>query len=126
MEPIINPMHIYFIEALGSIRFIARLAIVVLAAVLIILFISWMCNVGYGFSDNKAKSTMQMLKKVAVATLITSFIWMVFPSTKTAYTMLAMNYITQDNVDLAGDSAKEVVDYVFEKVKEITTNDEEQ
>ena len=36
--------------------------------------------------------------------------------------MFTLNYVTEDNIKMVGDSAQDVVDYIFDKVEEITDN----
>jgi hypothetical protein len=41
------------------------------------------------------------------------------PSEKTMYAMLAASYITEENIDKAGNTVTDMVDYIFDKVDEL-------
>ena len=70
-------------------------------------------------------------KKLERITIVASIIAVIslsicafMPSKETCYQMIAAHYMTYENVDAVGGQAKEVVDYIFDKVDEVT-NDEQ-
>lgn len=62
------------------------------------------------------------MKKVAVCFAIVIMLLTLLPSRETMYTMFTLHYVTEDNIKMVGDSAQDVVDYIFNKVEEITGN----
>jgi hypothetical protein len=64
-----------------------------------------------GFSKGVKKSLIVFIASALFIVLI--------PSKETMYTMLVNQYITVDNIKTAGNTAKEIVDYIFDKVEGI-------
>ena len=62
------------------------------------------------------------MKKVAVFFAIVIILLTLLPSRETMYTMFTLHYVTEANIKMVGDSAQDVVDYIFNKVEEITDN----
>ena len=71
--------------------------------------------------SKKYKRAKNATITIAVLVLLTAFL---IPSKQTCYQMVAAHYMTYENVDALGGQAKEVVDYIFDKVDEVT-NDEQ-
>lgn len=125
--PIISPWLIYLINASLGIR----ISLIFIGSLLLVLAWSLYTNSDTTFvwSDSykdqelskKYKRTKNVAIAIAVLVLMTSFL---IPSKQTCYQMLAAHYMTYENVDALGEQAKDVVDYIFDKVDEVT-NDEQ-
>lgn len=72
-------------------------------------------------ADAKKLERIAIVASVVAVVLLTICAFM--PSKETCYQMIAAHYLTYENVDAVGGQAKEVVDYIFDKVDEVT-NDE--
>ena len=76
---------------------------------------------------HKREADAKKLKRIAVVALVVAALSLAvgafMPSKETCYQMIAAHYLTYENVDAVGGQAKEVVDYIFDKVDEVT-NDE--
>jgi len=117
MEPIINPMLIYMITTVDS---LGKLAWAVFAIVAFALFIASLLFLTDDYSnDDKKKKMFINIKKCAKILIVISVVAVITPSASTSYKMLAASYVTTDNVNAAGQGAKEIIDYIFEKVDEM-------
>lgn len=59
----------------------------------------------------------------AVVAVISLVVTCLVPTKETCYQMIAAHYLTYENVDAVGGQAKEVVDYIFDKVDEVTEDE---
>lgn len=125
--PIISPWLIYLINASLGIR----ISLIFIGSLLLVLawFLYTNSDTTFVWSDSykdqelskKYKRTKNVAIAIAVLVLLTAFL---IPSKQTCYQMLAAHYMTYENVDALGEQAKDVVDYIFDKVDEVT-NDEQ-
>ena len=149
MEPIINPWIVYVINMFNNVYPVLLIMIVALAIVLIVYMAYFMavkddmieyedrykksqlCN--YKFTEEafnkylekynlKINNCVKIMKKIAVFFVIVIVLLILLPSRETMYTMFTLHYVTEDNIKMVGDSAQDVVDYIFDKVEEITDN----
>lgn len=58
-------------------------------------------------------------KRVLILFMIFAVITALIPSKQTMYTMLVTDQLTYENIDKLGDSAKDSVDYIFDKIEEV-------
>lgn len=76
---------------------------------------------------HKREADAKKLERIAIVASIVAVVSLAIcafmPSKETCYQMIAAHYLTYENVDAVGGQAKEVVDYIFDKVDEVT-NDE--
>ena len=149
MEPIINPWIVYVINMFDNVYPVLLIMIVALAIALIVYMAYFMavkddmieyedrykkpqlCN--YKFTEEafnkdlekynlKINNCVKIMKKIAVFFAIVIVLLILLPSRETMYTMFTLHYVTEDNIKMVGDSAQDVVDYIFDKVEEITDN----
>lgn len=149
MEPIINPWIIYVINLIDNFGPVIWIVFLGLAIVFVI-YVIYLINVKENIStyeskyklncelDNKSminelkhqlekycsqeKYCIKIMKKVAVCFAIVIMLLTLLPSRETMYAMFTLHYVTEDNIKMVGDSAQDVVDYIFNKVEEITDN----
>ena len=149
MEPIINPWIVYLINMFDNVYLVLLIMIVALAMALIVYMAYFMavkddmieyedrhkesqlCN--YKFTEEafnkylekynlKINNCVKIMKKIVVSLAIVIVLLILIPSQETMYTMFTLHYVTEDNIKMVGDSAQDVVDYIFNKVEEITDN----
>lgn len=115
--PIISPWLIYLINATFVIKMIIMFAGVALAGAAFWFYVQ-QDLVSYG---DKKKEQSYRRKKIAstVASVIFLALAFLIPSKETCYQMLVAHYVTYENADIFGDQAKELVDYVLDRVDEI-------
>lgn len=149
MEPIINPWIIYAINLVDNVALVIWFMFWVFAIVFVICFVYLMnvkdniINYEYRYKDAqldndkltenvskrylekynlKEKTCIKTMKKIAVSFAIVIVLLVFIPSRETMYTMFTLHYVTEDNIKMVGDSAQDVVDYIFDKVEELTDN----
>lgn len=126
--PIISPWLIYLINASPGIR----ISLIFIGSLLLVLawFLYTNSDTNFVWSDSykdqelskKYKRAKNVTIAIAVLVLLTTFL---IPSKQTCYQMLAAHYMTYENVDALGEQAKDVVDYIFDKVDEVSSGEKE-
>jgi len=126
MEPIISPWSIYFADVLPSLGSIGLAVGIIASAAFLVLIIIWGIMSFDSPLDEKDNKTFQkMLFKICLPILLVGYlIFVLMPSKKTIYTMMVVNQITPHNIEILGDSAKDVVDYITDEIKELTKEEE--
>ena len=146
-EPIISPWLIYLANVPQTLTF--ALVVIVFACVVIVVaavIFRYMAkdeaktlkdrDYRYAYQEvekemvaeaNKREADAKKLERIAIIASIVAVVSLAIcafmPSKETCYQMIAAHYMTYENVDAVGGQAKEVVDYIFDKVDEVT-NDE--
>jgi hypothetical protein len=117
-EPIINAHVFYWIDALSELGDIVAIVTLISCIFGLVMFIISTFNLFY---DDDATSTMvwKGVKTMLTVTVISAVVSALIPSKKTMYTMWVGNYITPQNIEMVGESAVDIVDYIFEKVDEL-------
>lgn len=113
MKPIINPWIVYLAEKCEVIQtlflIIGVLSVVALAV--------W--TMGYLGGDTEIKPFRWFI----VLTIFCIVAGVLTPKKDTVLTMATLNYVTEDNVKALGNTAGDVIDYVIDKIEEITDKD---
>ena len=82
----------------------------------------------YGKLADIEERTYKRAKRIgvicAVVAVISLVVTCLVPTKETCYQMIAAHYLTYENVAAVGGQAKEVVDYIFDKVDEVTEEGE--
>ena len=126
---IINPWIIYLISLCNNLKFISIIAICITVVAVVLIGIAWAFDEDDCCDEEDAKAIRQYYMKwikipaiVLICSLVFSF---VLPTEKTCYTMLVSSQLTEETIPNVGDNAKEVVDYIFEKIQEVQSTDQE-
>lgn len=124
MEPIVNPLWFYLINTFDGLRnffFVTGgIGAVVIAIIAIAELMVWGDSGGYNEKEvNSFKNRIKKYKSVFILSLAFIFIGVLLPNEKTCYEMIAAQIITPDNLNVAGDAAKSVVDYVVQSAEAI-------
>lgn len=128
--PIINPMWIWAIHTLTSIDFwIGLITKVLIIATIhgIVVFAIWsFLEIEYWTdADDKAfKTGCNIIKKTLIWLGILLIVESAIPSEKTMYTMMATNYVTEENINITGETVTDAIDYIFEKVDMLLEDNE--
>ena len=127
MKPIISPWSIYFADVLPSLGHIS-LTIAIIASVsfgLVALFwgiVSFDCPL----DKEETEGFRKIMFKICLPIMLVGYlIFVLTPSKKTIYTMMVVKQITPHNIEILGDSAKDVVDYITDEIKELTKEEKE-
>lgn len=126
MEPIISPWSIYFADVLPSLGHISlALAIVVTAAFIVLLILWGVMSTEYDFTKETNALYHKLVFKLCLPIMLVGYlVFILTPSKKTIYTMMVVNQITPHNIEILGDGAKDVVDYITDEIKELTKEEE--
>lgn len=123
-EPIISPWIFYLINVFVNLQG-AMMIIIIFSGIGIIAFgvftIIAACNDDEDEDEEEEIFHMflKWLKRSTIIFLISLTILLLIPSKETMYTMLVADQVTYENVDALGDSAKDTVDYIFDKIEEV-------
>lgn len=115
MKPIISPWLFYFadicstISTLFIVLFVISLGLVAFAGCL-----TYDC-----FDNDEHAKAIKFLKISILCAVITGLIGVFCPKSETVYKMIIASQITEDNLNKGKESAKELVDYIIEKVDEM-------
>lgn len=130
--PIINPWVIYLINVCDNLKSLFATIIFVAIVVAILLGVYWvfMKYDGDMYYDEEDVRDMQGkavkgFKIAIIALACSSILVTALPNEKTCYTMLVTSQLTEENIHNVGNNAKEVVDYIFEKIQEVQSTDQE-
>lgn len=112
MKPIISPWFIYLAEKSEAIG-IAFMIVGIFAASA---FVIWYCiSLFEGYKPEEIK----IPKFVSVFAIVGILIGTILPSEKTVLTMMTVQQLTPDNIELAGNTIETTVDYIVDKIEEI-------
>ena len=125
--PIINPWVIYLINLCDNLKTLSIISISVVAVIIIGLHWAFDENDCCDEEDVKVirQYYMEWIKIPAIVLICSLVCSIVLPTKKTCYTMLVTSQLTEENIHNVGDNAKEIVDYIFEKIQEVQSTDEE-
>lgn len=126
MKPIINPLWVYFIDVLSSLKPIL-ITLLILSGCLLVVFVIWYVLTCGGEYSNE-EYLMQPFKKSAKVCLIISIISMigivVIPTKETMYTMMALEQVTPDNISAIGKTGENIIDYITDKIDQVVNGEE--
>lgn len=101
--PIINPMYLYLIEVLHNLDMINNIILIVLAAVVFVVGMS------YIFEEHTREELNQHKGKIIalfVAFVVSGMIAVLVPTKDAMYKMLIASYVTTDNVQMVNEAIK--------------------
>lgn len=106
-EPIINPWIFYIADVCQGLNIILFIAIPCIIATAVVAF----CSDEYG-----------VLKRVIVALIAVSLIFILVPGRDTIYKMAIVQQLTPSNIQKAGDSIDAVIDRTIDKIQKLQMN----
>lgn len=115
MEPIINPIWFYVIFVFNSINFFASLLFLVGCVATIVIGLI----VLFGIDESEKPLLRIVLKKILIGLVVSVLISTFVPDKTTIEKMIVAKNITPNNIELFGDTVKDGVDYVFEKINSL-------
>jgi hypothetical protein len=127
--PIINPWVIYLINLCDNLKTLSIISICITVVAVIIIGLHWAFDENDCCDEEDVKVIrqyyMEWIKIPAIVLICSLVCSIVLPTKKTCYTMLVTSQLTEENIHNVGDNAKEIVDYIFEKIQEVQSTDEE-
>ena len=122
MEPIINPWFFYLVNLLDRALVVA--IIVLIMSVIGTVFTFFVLTDESCFDEEDTKIMKKWNKVSVIALLISTFMLIAIPSKETVYEMVVASYITENNIEAAKDSAKDLIDYIVDKCDEANDKDD--
>ena len=129
MKPIINPWIMYVIGLVNNISFVFIVviffllsAIIIVAAIGFVKFVENYDNFDEFLEDNH--TAVKWFKKGCISLIIAGIVIILIPSEKTLYSMVVLENVTPNNIEIAGNTGKDVIDYLFDKIDQM--NDEKE
>lgn len=126
---IINPLWFYFIDFLTNLKSLCSaffgwfILFAIIGYICYGIFSVIICDCKEGSVDYNQmsvihKASHKIGKICLIACIVTGIFNLAIPSQDTMYTMLVANFVTYENVEIATESIKDGVDYIFEKLNE--------
>ena len=113
--PILNPIWFYLIELFERFG---------IAFVIIGIFALIGSGIAIFICAAESEVIPKYIKKIVIIGAITLAIGGFIPSKETCYKMIVTSYITPANIESAKGEATDLIDYIIEKVDELTDNEE--
>lgn len=122
MEPVISPWMLYWVSVLCNINYVLNI-IIWLSMMSIILvgavhFVDYM-NHRNGDEEAILPNWFKYLKTCLVIACVSSLLCIFIPDKQTMISMIAVSYITPDNISVTTDYVVELVQRISEAVKEV-------
>ena len=115
MTPIVSPLMIYFIGALGKIEGTLAFTGVVVFFALVFLSAAWFLE--------KDEKLLKKAKLSLILLLIISFIFTIIPDKKTIITMIVAKNVTYERAEKVAEKSQEYVKYLIEYLEKNTEKD---
>ena len=112
MEPIINPFWFYGIYVFNNVNFFASLLVLVGIIVELGVILTMWINA----EEAEIPKYKRFSKKVLICLLISGLLSVLVPDKTTIEKIVIAKNITPNNIELFGDTVKDSIDYVFEKI----------
>ena len=107
MKPIINPWWIYLAEKSEMIG----MGLITIGIISLVIFFIWLL-----FNEGGSIP----LKWILFLGLVTLLFGAILPSQKTVLTMMTVQQLTPNNIEIVGDTLEDTIDYIIEKIEDIT------
>ena len=125
MEPIISPFFFYFINLVDNVWGVSIAASVVSGVVICVLLVCCVCesdsecdSFNNIYNERYKKITRRSILICVVSVAICLFV----PSKETMIEMAIAKNVTAQNIELAKDSIKGVIDYTIESVEKLRSD----
>lgn len=124
MSPIINPLWFYLIGISSGIQVLLGVVAGCLAiGAAIAVIIGAVEYNDYGHESNL--KVVKVGKRYLIIGLIIGLFAVLVPSKETCYQMIAATIVTPNNIEVVGETATDIVDYIIKSVDEILEKEEE-
>lgn len=125
MEPIISPFFFYFINLVDNVWGVSIAAAIVSGVAVCILLVCCACETDNDcepFSDVYNNHYKKITRRSILVCAISVAICLFVPSKETMIEMAIAKNVTTQNIELAKDSIKGVIDYTIESVEKLRSN----
>lgn len=114
MKPIISPWIVYLAHLFSGINALFN---VLLWGSVIVLFVGFVSE--FELFEFVTDEIDKFVKILIIIISISSIGLIAIPDKETVYTMIVLDQLTEDNINLIGETGKDVIDYVTDKVEVI-------
>lgn len=121
----INPVWFYLIGVVDDLKGVGIVVCVISVFIGLISIFPIAMNydvLDFKHLDDGNKLLIKVFKACAITIVITGILAVFTPSSETCEKMLISSVVTHENVESTKEDAKEFVDYLFEKIEELETN----
>lgn len=128
MEPIINPIWIYITNIVEELKYAIGIAaglVITIAVICTVMLIAGLLCVDDTESNNCILFYKKWSKKLFIIGSILCIVCGSIPSRNTVYKMIVVSQITPDNIEMVGNDVIDVIDYITDKIEEITGEDDD-
>ena len=121
MKPIINPLWFYLINVADNLIDVlwtlGGTIIVISGAIMVMYFL--------GVFESDFKEYLKRAKKFFILGILMTILGGFIPTKTTCYQMMTASMITPNNLEIAGETATNVVDYIVDSVDKLIEDNEE-
>lgn len=117
MEPIISPWILYWISAAGGLKIAFEFGIPFTIFAVGFVYCAARLIIADTFDHDMEKELPKVFKIATVFVVVIAICLIVnifIPTQETLYGMLALNYITPDNIELGVEGVKSIIEYIME------------
>lgn len=132
MKPIINPWIMYIIGLIYNINIVFSIIFIVLLSIFILILFGIIVTFVDNYTIDEIDSFLddyhdfiKWFKRGCVALVITGTVLILMPSEKTLYSMVVLDNVTPNNIETIGNTGKDVVDYIFDKIDQMNEEENE-
>ncbi len=122
MDPIISPWLIWLIQTCGALKFVLVVACIILGIALTIVagLSAW-----EDFDDDERVKAKKCRNRLIIIIIPITILAITVPDSPTAKMMLASSYVTEENISKTSETAKEAIDYIFDKIEKLSSEKED-
>lgn len=122
MDPIISPWLIWLVQTCGVLKFVLVAACIIFGIALAI-FIG--LSIMEDLDDDEKVKVKKCRNRYAIIIIPIMILAIAVPDSPTAKMMLISSYVTEENISKTSETAKEAIDYIFDKIEKLSSEKEE-
>ena len=121
--PIVNPWFFYWISFVDKVQIFFIVGIVISAILGLVTAILWACDIGCYDNEVLNKRFLPLLKKAVFWLFVSSFLTIITPNKPTLIEMAVAKNVTPATIEAGKDAIKSSADYIFERIKDLTSEE---
>lgn len=129
MKPIINPWIMYVIGLANNVNYVLITIIIILFTAIIVVTALGIVQFVENYDNfdeflEEYHTAVKWFKRGFITLIVAGVVMIFMPSEKTLYSMVVLENVTPNNIEIAGNTGKDVIDYLFDKIDQM--NDEKE
>ncbi len=130
MKPIINPWIMYVIGLANNVNYVLITIIIILFTAIIVVTALGIVQFVENYDNfdeflEEYHTAVKWFKRGFITLIVAGVVMIFMPSEKTLYSMVVLDNVTPDNIEAVGNTGKDVIDYIFDKIDQIKEEEEE-